>query len=100
MLRGKRKNGVKKKTNDRRKVISQPQHAVKAEKKQPYHTHTNPEPVKPGEIYEFAIELMQCKCFQSRTLHRGSDKEYKISFRIPYTLHHTSVVTICQWAEP
>ena len=25
---------------------------------QPYHPHTNPEPVKPGEIYEYAIELM------------------------------------------
>jgi predicted acyl esterase len=25
---------------------------------QPYHSHTNPEPVKPGEIYEYAIELM------------------------------------------
>ncbi len=24
----------------------------------PYHTHTNPEPVKPGEVYEYAIELM------------------------------------------
>jgi predicted acyl esterase len=24
----------------------------------PYHTHTEPEPVKPGEIYEYAIELM------------------------------------------
>jgi predicted acyl esterase len=25
---------------------------------QPYHPHTNPEPIKPGEIYEYAIELM------------------------------------------
>jgi len=24
----------------------------------PYHSHTNPEPVKSGEIYEYAIELM------------------------------------------
>jgi putative CocE/NonD family hydrolase len=25
---------------------------------QPYHPHTNPEPVRPGEIYKYAIELM------------------------------------------
>ena len=74
----------------------------------PFYTHANPQPLTPGEIYQFDIEVLPISYVFNRPPHPARDRQRRLAvdrhvFNHPYhptqigtdTIHHDAAHASC-----